>query len=166
MDRDRKEYNQQYHQNNKERINARTKQWYYDNLEKASEYQKKWSQENREKKREYQKKWAKENPIKVRSDHDKWYKLNKPMVSQKDRIRRLKKIYGLNEDPRIHSNKCEICSTEEFGKQGSCIDHDHITKKVRGVLCNQCNSILGMAQDNIITLQKSIEYLKKYQNKT
>lgn len=41
--------------------------------------------------------------------------------------------------------KCGICgiSQKQLGKT-LCIDHDHETDKVRGLLCGNCNSALGM----------------------
>jgi DNA-directed RNA polymerase subunit RPC12/RpoP len=43
-----------------------------------------------------------------------------------------------------------------------CIDHDHITGKVRGILCSNCNVALGQAHDNIGILYKLIAYLNKH----
>lgn len=40
-------------------------------------------------------------------------------------------------------------------------DHCHVTGKERGWICSQCNVILGMAQDNVKTLENAIEYLKE-----
>ena len=42
-----------------------------------------------------------------------------------------------------------------------CIDHNHYTGKVRGVLCNNCNTALGLVGDNVITLSKLIRYLEQ-----
>jgi hypothetical protein len=41
------------------------------------------------------------------------------------------------------------------------IDHCHVTKKVRGILCKKCNSVLGMVKDNPQTLENLAEYLRK-----
>ena len=41
------------------------------------------------------------------------------------------------------------------------IDHDHITGRVRGLICSNCNSILGFCDDNITTLENLISYLNK-----
>ena len=41
------------------------------------------------------------------------------------------------------------------------IDHDHKTGKIRGILCNRCNMLLGRAVDNIFILIKAIKYLKE-----
>jgi hypothetical protein len=41
------------------------------------------------------------------------------------------------------------------------VDHDHSTGKVRGLLCQSCNTLLGTAKDNISLLYKSIKYLER-----
>ena len=55
--------------------------------------------------------------------------------------------------------KCKICKIPE-GKKALSVDHNHITGKVRGLLCNNCNSLLGYAKDNPIILQLAIDYLE------
>ena len=42
-----------------------------------------------------------------------------------------------------------------------CIDHDHITGKVRGLLCFSCNMALGFIQDNPDILRNLAVYLEK-----
>ena len=41
------------------------------------------------------------------------------------------------------------------------IDHDHSTGRVRGLICSNCNSILGFCDDNITTLENLINYLNR-----
>ncbi len=43
----------------------------------------------------------------------------------------------------------------------TCIEHDHLTNKVRGVTCLCCNLILGYANDDPAILARAIEYLKR-----
>lgn len=52
---------------------------------------------------------------------------------------------------------CEICGC----KEDLCVDHDHKTQKIRGILCLKCNAGLGQFNDNSELLQKSIYYLKE-----
>ena len=56
---------------------------------------------------------------------------------------------------------CAICGVAEdkFPCRLS-IDHCHKTNKVRGLLCHNCNHLLGNAKDNIDILHKAIQYLK------
>lgn len=57
---------------------------------------------------------------------------------------------------------CEVC-----GKGGKiCMDHDHVTKKFRGWLCNDCNLALGRAQDDIGVLAGLISYLQKHKGES
>jgi hypothetical protein len=41
------------------------------------------------------------------------------------------------------------------------IDHNHTTKKIRGLLCKRCNRGLGAFYDSIDSLQAAIDYLKR-----
>lgn len=59
------------------------------------------------------------------------------------------------------NNLCKICSTDIPGGRGWCLDHDHNSKEIRGVLCHSCNLMLGHSKDNIDILKKAIEYLSK-----
>ena len=61
---------------------------------------------------------------------------------------------------------CAICHKENFA-MGDChsgalvVDHDHITGKVRGLLCHNCNRALGLLGDDINILRSSISYLER-----
>ena len=54
--------------------------------------------------------------------------------------------------------RCAICGGRP-GKRRLHIDHDHKTKKVRGLLCTRCNVGLGMFRDNIKLMEKGAKYL-------
>lgn len=51
--------------------------------------------------------------------------------------------------------KCLICEK----KEKLVVDHDHETKKIRGLLCHSCNLTLGKISDNINILCSAIQYL-------
>ena len=53
---------------------------------------------------------------------------------------------------------CAICKTDEVDL---VIDHCHSTNKVRGMLCNNCNTGLGQFKDNITFLENAISYLNE-----
>lgn len=63
------------------------------------------------------------------------------------RRHRYKKQYGLtlkdyDKMLRQQKGKCLICDREPL-KTRLCIDHDHTSGKVRGLLCHPCNLALG-----------------------
>jgi hypothetical protein len=60
------------------------------------------------------------------------------------------------------SNKCAICSTTKpLGNHSVfVVDHCHVTGKVRGLLCNHCNTGLGKLGDTIESIEKALSYLK------
>lgn len=41
-----------------------------------------------------------------------------------------------------------------------CVDHDHETGEVRGLLCRMCNSGLGFLGDSILGIIKAVKYLQ------
>jgi len=110
----------------------------------------KWRNNNLEKARKYAREYAKANPLKQRK---MW----------------LKRKYNISLDSyRIllesQSGKCAICYNENDNKRHKylCVDHNHDTGKVRGLLCHSCNATIGYAKESVSTLKKSIEYLEKY----
>jgi hypothetical protein len=61
---------------------------------------------------------------------------------------------------------CEICGGRGYGRSGHknagiCFDHDHVTGKPRGWLCDRCNKVLGLVKDDQFLLNKMICYLEK-----
>lgn len=54
-----------------------------------------------------------------------------------------------------NTKNCMICGSIEK----LVVDHDHMTNKIRGMLCNHCNRGLGHFRDNTKTLSKAIDYL-------
>jgi hypothetical protein len=59
-------------------------------------------------------------------------------------------------------NKCGICATNDPGITNWQADHDHETGQTRGILCQKCNTGIGLLRDNPEVLQAAIDYLNKY----
>jgi hypothetical protein len=57
--------------------------------------------------------------------------------------------------------KCAICMYA-FDFNDLFVDHDHGTGEVRGLLCNPCNTGLGMFRDRKARLNHAIHYLDRY----
>jgi hypothetical protein len=121
------------------------------------------------------------------TDGNKLEWLNRPGNRQKqangsaqryiqDRVRRrfqaIYKKYGVTQEwydqTLVSQGKgCRICGTDKPGRGDTrrrlfCIDHDHKTGKIRGLLCINCNMVLGAVDDSREILSKAIEYLEEY----
>ncbi len=88
-------------------------------------------------------------------------KSKKPATPSQQRARILRHLYGLSEADhdaiRIHQKGlCAICLTET---RALCVDHDHKTGKVRGLLCRSCNTGLGGFKDDLPALERAQKYL-------
>ena len=88
-----------------------------------------------------------------------------------------KRVYGISfGECRNYLEKqnyrCAICDKnletwaegEEKCKKmtGTHLDHDHQTKRIRGVLCSKCNMGLGQFHDDAACIKRAIEYLESY----
>lgn len=89
---------------------------------------------------------------------------NKDKCKISDRRYHLSK-YGLtlsdyNEIFTEQNGKCLGCNKHQSElKRALVVDHCHKTNKIRGLLCWQCNSALGMLLDNKNTLLNLVTYL-------
>lgn len=98
---------------------------------------------------------------------EKWKQFRLKHRDQRRKYR-LQKTFGItieqyNDMFLKQDGCCAICGKHqsEF-KITLSVDHDHITGKVRGLLCGSCNTTLGNMNDDIILLNNAIEYLKKH----
>lgn len=55
----------------------------------------------------------------------------------------------------------EVCEIIGCGRRATCLDHDHLTGKIRGWLCQPCNTALGKFGDNVEGLLNAIAYLRR-----
>lgn len=58
--------------------------------------------------------------------------------------------------------RCAICGAHEKEKKFLVVDHCHETQKIRGLLCQQCNSAIGILKHSEDILLKAIEYLRAF----
>lgn len=147
--------------------------------ERKREYQKKYhaKPENRAKARARSVAWNLANTQKHRQDALAWYRANRERrrLHLKERLKanpdfnrkgHLRYSFGLRLDEynamlAAQGNACAICRLPPNSKRAFAVDHDHNTGRLRGLLCNNCNLLLGHAGDGTERLAAAITYLKE-----
>lgn len=139
-------------------------------MENKKEYMKEYRIKNKEKikkqVKQYKNKYYSENKEKVLEKLKENYNKNKGEKRNRD----LKYKYNITlEDYNLmlykQNYKCLICKedSKELNKP-LVVDHNHSNGKVRGLLCNKCNPMIGFAKDDIKILKEAIEYLTLFEN--
>lgn len=130
-------------------------------------YHRKWAREWRRKHPELARENNKRNYDRNReakcAKSREWYAKNRDAIVGKMWVRRLKSLYGLTPDQYFAlGTRCAICGTEEDARGFRlAVDHDHATKKVRGLLCGNCNCGIGFFNHDESLLTKAIDYLRQ-----
>lgn len=83
----------------------------------------------------------------------------------------LKQLYNLgleefDEMLREQGSCCAICGLffDGISKNSTPhVDHDHRTKRIRKLLCNPCNRMLGEAGDDPFRLRVAADYIEAHQ---
>lgn len=134
----------------------------YKDPEKAKAYWRKYYQEHKAEK--YTEEYKTENAARSRA----YYHKNKNEKRESWKARVFKHQYGITLEEKesifVQQGKvCPIClrSVPPTSK-GWAMDHDHVTNKIRGVLCGYCNTVLGLLDENIDNFFRAIEYLNKH----
>jgi hypothetical protein len=142
------------------------------NKDKMKEYAKKYRETERYK--ETQKKYRQTD--KYKESRRQYAKTRKYGEIHQDYA--LRRKYGITLEAyqalfESQNGKCAICGKEEIiiGKikpfnrrKNLSVDHNHLTGKIRGLLCQRCNGVLGYVFEDIDILQKAINYLKEHES--
>jgi hypothetical protein len=121
-----------------------------------------WYAKNPEPCKAAARKWSKNNPEKRNESKRQRYHNNK----QKHKNYVLKRSYGIplsefNRLVELQNGCCAICGGPPRSKPSFCVDHDHVTGKVRGLLCSPCNSALGFLNDDFSLTIRAADYLRR-----
>ena len=130
-------YSRNYNRANKDKLDTMHKQWRDQNKDKISSYRRNWRGNNPE----YNKTWSQNNKESVKLFQVKYnYNLTK-------------------EEYEALPKSCEVCGSTD----NLCIDHNHETGLVRGVLCSRCNSALGLLRENSSIILRLASYITEKQ---
>jgi len=97
-----------------------------------------------------------------------WYIRNREKCHKRSAISTRKYRTGVSEEAyealsQSQNGKCAIChrlAIEVEDGRALAADHDHVSGRVRGLLCRPCNTALGLLADDASRLRSAIEYLK------
>ena len=87
-------------------------------------------------------------------------------MKEKLRAYKFMRLYGItleffNELNRKQNGLCKICGLPDTDKANLSVDHCHASKKIRGLLCTNCNQGLGKFKESVSLMKKAIEYIEK-----
>lgn len=86
------------------------------------------------------------------------------MTPESARAATLRSKYGITQEVygqlrTAQGNVCRICRVKPPGKE-LAVDHCHRTGIIRGLLCQPCNTALGMFKDDPSLLREAANYLE------
>jgi hypothetical protein len=95
--------------------------------------------------------WAKQNPDKVKAFRRKAKLKEKYNVSLEQYEEMFVQQKGV----------CAVC-LHEHKRRPLNVDHNHLTGKVRGLLCDKCNMSLGLLSDSKERIKALLNYMENY----
>jgi hypothetical protein len=175
--RQRREYNRQWRENNREKIREKSRVW-----------AQKWRDANRKKfgqalppdnaekgriasRRRYANPKIRaadlaKRKLKYRADPKyravqaargkEWR--GRPEIAARERARGWRRR-GLPAPTRPMPSVCECCGRYPNGKGTLHLDHDHVSNKFRGWLCSSCNTAIGKLGDTVVGVSRAVTYL-------
>lgn len=150
-----------------EKALAASSAWKKRNKLLVKEYSDKWNAENKQLKKELKAKWDAANPERRKEHMDRLREKNPNYFSD----RHLHYTYGITGETYAgmvleQGNLCAACGTpaSETQRKKLFVDHCHTTGKIRGLLCQKCNTALGMVEDDVTRLAALISYLLQSSN--
>lgn len=104
----------------------------------------------------------------------KHYKENRKLVLERGRQRVLNKSYGLSliDYDRMFEEQngvCALCGEPESVKHRNTnainrlsVDHNHETGKIRDLLCNRCNLLVGKVESDLSLVELAVDYIERH----
>ena len=130
------------------------------NIERYRAYSRKYRKKHKERCREAVERSHRKHPENAR--HGAWKRVGIDMEFWSyDRFRIMfQNQHGkcLGCERGLAMSKRELVGTLRLAN----VDHDHSNGRVRGLLCRQCNQVLGNVGDNAETLVRLADYLRRF----
>ena len=109
-----------------------------------------WREANRDRRAEYRRRYAEANHAEL---------------ARRGRRTQLRSRFGLSPEQyeailELQGRACAICGGDNRSK-ALCVDHDHRSGIVRGLLCHRCNTVIGFARDSAPRLRAAAAYIRR-----
>ena len=107
--------------------------------------------------------WTPERRARYIQQQKDWQKRN-PETRKRNQRRSSWKLQGINPDLaeayyQSHHGKCDSCGQPNGNGRALCVDHDHGSGAIRGMLCDGCNMALGFLKDDPNRIQNVYDYI-------
>ena len=175
-----KEYNRKYYLDHQEERREYSRKRYHDNKDNLDKgalkvYHAEYYQKN---KADWNNRTPDENAKRNAARRDKYatdeeyrdttrkkvknYQMSHPHIRKAQRIKKFGiTLEEFNSILTQQDGKCAICGYSDRSDKNffPVVDHDHLSGKVRGLLCMNCNMGIGKFKDDISRLKSAINYL-------
>ena len=148
------EYKHKDYSDNPEKYKKRRRRSYLKHRKEILTQEKEKYMKNPDKKREYANNYRKQK----KSENPNWKKLKEMAYKTRKSFEEVEQWF--NQQWMKQQAQCAICN-KVFSDDG-CIDHDHKTNELRGLLCKQCNVGLGSFKDSSEVCLKASKYLTNF----
>jgi hypothetical protein len=125
--------------------------------------QRKYRNTRKEQMQEYAHRYYEIHKDQMQEDHRRWHESHK----KQGRGYWLKFKFSMTREEyeamlSQQDGKCAICGIPSaLFNRGLAVDHNHKTKKIRALLCHNCNTMLGHSFDDPEILRAAAKYLEK-----
>lgn len=94
----------------------------------------------------------------------------RPDVRQRKREHNLRKRYGISQADfdalwKVQQGQCAACLENVVSTEKICVDHNHNTFVVRGLIHDRCNKVIGLLHEDCNIFRTIASYLENQKSK-
>lgn len=137
---------------------------------------KRWQHANPERSRAASAAWRKKNPDRAKELNARWRSRRTPeeisaygreAYRNHRRAHHINKKFGLTEAQYelmivAQDGHCAICAELDRPEKRLAVDHDHVTGRIRALLCDRCNRGIGFLDENPERLCAAANYIERH----
>lgn len=126
-----------------------------------------YREKNRERIRVTDREYYKKNRTKIRTRAAAFLQKHKERLRPSLLAAQRKYKYGITQEQydSMYMEQLGLCAAchEPFGDKKPCVDHNHKTGIIRGLVHHKCNTVMGLIDDDHTKLGFIVEFLQKHE---